>query len=282
MTKGDLISYIRKEYENSDGSEASINRIAKKISINPSLIKWQIEKAAKEGDPWIATTTEVKEEVKPTEDIINSIFDKYDINAQQRLFCIYYTESFNPRIASLKAGYENKRLSSKIAMLMSSKIITDCIQEIVDALTSKIAITQEKIIERHMQIAFSDMNDFVEYGTEEVEENIRDHEGTIIDSVPVIKSFLRPKPMDEVDSTLIKKIKIGNNGFEVEIEDRSKSLDFLSKLFTTTKLEQEKMALERHKAMIDQSDDPKALADKIKQLTDKDMEVLMNELQSHQ
>lgn len=285
MTKGDFVDYIRKQYEKSDGSDKAIVEIAKANSTSPTFIRYQMQLAIDKNDPWTLSKEEYVEAVaerKAIDDIISVIFDKYNLTDQQRLFCLYYTENFNPKIAAQKAGYDvDNRLQRKIAMLMSSKVITECIQEILNALTSNVSLTAEKIIERHMQIAFSNISDFVEYGVEEVDENVRDADGSIMDTVTISKAFVRPKDMSTVDGSLIKKIKLGQYGFEIELEDRSKSLDYLSKLLTLSKLEQARLDLDRHKATLDVAENPKTLADKVKQMSDKDLEVFMLELQSH-
>ena len=74
-------------------------------------------------------------------------------------------------------------------------------------------INEDDIIEKHMRIAFSDMTDFVEWGNEK------------------FSNYVKFKDSNLVDGGLIKEIKQGKDGASIKLEDRQKSLDWLSNFF---------------------------------------------------
>ena len=101
------------------------------------------------------------------------------------------------------------------------------IKRLKDLKNKSIMIDGYDVLERHMRIAFSDMTDFVEWGNQESTEinSISGEEYTR--NINMVKF----KDSNTVDGGLICKIKQGKDGAEIKLEDRQKSLDWLSKYF---------------------------------------------------
>lgn len=126
------------------------------------------------------------------------------IKAQR--FCEFYVEGFNRRMALKRAGYEScdctysyrlfqKQSVQRYIMWLKARILNVHMVNAVD------------LIDQWIRIAFSDMTDFV---------NI--HPG-----------YITLKPASEVDGQLIKSIKSGRDGVSIELHDKLKALDCLSK-----------------------------------------------------
>ncbi|MGL5580537.1 MAG: terminase small subunit [Cetobacterium sp.] len=198
------------------------------------------EKYAHKIDESNASKKEVKEE------IIETLVDN-ELTDKQRLFCIYYMQSFNATKAATKAGYSRETAYQIGFENLRKPEIKKYLTELKEMYAQDDYMETKRILERHKQIAFSDVKDFTEFQVEKVFiEYDKETEEPIFD-----KRFqFRIKDDVEVDGTLIKKIGMGKFGPVIELEDRAKSLDFLSKVYgldPSFKNQIEKLEIERNK-----------------------------------
>lgn len=141
-----------------------------------------------------------------------SSLEKYadsKLNAQQIAFCHNYIRTFNARQALIEAGYSEQNANIVACNLLKDIKIKAYLRKLKKVHDIGDYLSTQMIIDRHKKIAFADMTDFFD-------EN------------------WRPKPMDKVDGSLIKKVIIKSgktNEFTIELEDRAKSLDFLTKFY---------------------------------------------------
>lgn len=133
--------------------------------------------------------------------------DKSKLTEKEKLFCAYYLKYFNASKAVRLAGYETKRPDMTGYELLRKPDVRNEIEKIRKE-QLLIALDRDDIIKRNIDIAFSDLNDFV------------DDRGYI-------------RKISTIDGTLIKKfsIKDTEEGREIkfELEDRQKALEFLAK-----------------------------------------------------
>lgn len=150
----------------------------------------------------------VKEKLKPKE--IEVIYDS-GLPEKQRLFCLYYIQSFNGTQSAIKAGYAISGAFVEANRLLKNAKVKQYLSELKQQMSNDDYLDAKRLIERHGKIAFSDTKDYM------------DEEGNFI--------------LDKVDGTLIKKVSVKKKSTQfgeevstsIELEDRSKSLDFLSK-----------------------------------------------------
>lgn len=158
------------------------------------------------------STTKPKEEKK---ELIPDENDKYEwideidgLSDKQRLFCYYYMESLNVFQAGVKAGYSPNYSRTRIYEMLEKDSIKAFLKKLREQQKQDFLISQEKILNRHVQVAFSDINEYFE------------EDGS-------------PKPITHTDGTLIKKMKITENDkgrtVEIELIEKCKSLDALTK-----------------------------------------------------
>lgn len=175
-------------------------------------------------DKWECNTEEKKNVVqqnkkcsttKPKKELIPDENDKYEwideidgLSDKQRLFCYYYMESLNVFQAGVKAGYSPNYSRTRIYEMLEKDSIKAFLKKLREQQKQDFLISQEKILNRHVQVAFSDINEYFE------------EDGSL-------------KPITHTDGSLIKKLKITetDKGTTVEIEliEKCKSLDALTK-----------------------------------------------------
>ncbi|WP_321833858.1 terminase small subunit [Clostridium butyricum] len=92
---------------------------------------------------------------------------------------------------------------------------------------------QKSIIQKYKDIAFADINDYIEYGTEyepQFDENGNvklDENGEMVTKS---KSYVLLNNSVKTDGTLISEISAGNTGVRIKLADRMKALEELKKM----------------------------------------------------
>lgn len=186
-----------------------------------------------------------------------------DLTDKQELFCIYYGKYFNATKAALKAGY-----SKDTARFIASENLTkpNIVSEINRLKASKFKgafLEKEDILQKYIDIAFSDITDYVEFGQVEVPVMtmygpLKNEDGEIV--MKKINS-IRFKEGTEVDGTIISEVKQGRDGASIKLQDKMKALEFLSKhsglLGVETqhklKMEEENLKLAKERLEIDRN-----------------------------
>lgn len=170
-----------------------------------------------------------------TEEEIETLTNS-DLTEKQRLFCLYYSRSFNATSAYKKA-YE---CSYATAMtngpgLLRKARIKEEITKLKKERCQRELLTQEDIFQKYMDIAFADITDFLDFGQEEVEVMSAFGPVTITDELTGDKTVLKKKvnvvkfkDSAEVDGTLIGEVKQGKDGASIKLPDRMKALQWLA------------------------------------------------------
>ncbi|MGJ0712163.1 terminase small subunit [[Clostridium] innocuum] len=143
-----------------------------------------------------------------------------ELTEKQRLFCLYYSKSFNATSAYKKA-YD---CSYQTAMCEGSKTlgnpkIKDEIMRLKKERYARSMLTKEDIFQKYMDIAFADITDFLEFGSDQIDADSGD---------VVSKNFVHFRHHTTVDGTLIGEVKQGKDGTSIKLPDRMKALQWLS------------------------------------------------------
>ena len=140
--------------------------------------------------------------------------DDDGLTDKQKLFCNYYMQSFNAYQAAIKAGYSKNYAISQSYKLLENVGIKKYLNQLKEQQKSEFLLSQERILNKHSQIAFSDINDYINAdGT--LKENT---DGTLIKKITVKTSKV------EIEGTYKE-----NSTVSIELEDRKESLKFLTK-----------------------------------------------------
>lgn len=159
-----------------------------------------------------------------------------ELTDKQRLFCIYYIRSFNATKAYQKAygcSYENA-MQNGSRMLRNDKVKEEIIRLKQNRLNQEL-LSEEDIFQKYMDIAFSDITDYVKFGTEkvpvmtmygpaQVQDPKTGKKKTLTETVNIIHF----RDSSEVDGSIISEVKHGKNGSSIKLADRMKALQWLA------------------------------------------------------
>ncbi|MGL5764419.1 MAG: terminase small subunit, partial [Sarcina sp.] len=186
---------------------------------------------------------------------ISEVIDEYELDEvigenltdKQKLFCWYYARTFNVRSSALKAGYSIHYATSKIYDLIQHEKIKFYLDEIRKKMFSKVEASAELLYERHCSIAFADTADFL--NPDGSLRNLNEVDGSLVKKVT---SNVKKETVERfgVDGETTSLKTIDEVKTSIELEDRSKSLDFLTKfhgLDPSFKNQKEKLNLEKDK-----------------------------------
>lgn len=142
---------------------------------------------------------------------VDQVIDNPDLTDKQRLFCLHYVRCFNATKAYQKA-YKCDYLSAKAHgyELLQSVAVCEEIKRLKQNRLNREMLDESDIFQKYMDIAFSDITDYVTFGQEEVPVmamygpvEIKDEETG--KKVPLTKriNVVKFKESSEVDGTLI-------------------------------------------------------------------------------
>lgn len=180
---------------------------------------------------------EEKQKKQAAAESVEQVLKNDELNDQQRLFCLYYSRSFNATRAYMKAypdcTYESAMARS--SKLMKDETIKEEIFRLKQAKMNKAMLEPEDIFQKYTEIAFSDITDYVSFGREEVQvmgafgpvETVDPETG---EQVPVTKTVntVRFLESDTVDGSLINEVSQGKDGAKIKLADRMKALNWLA------------------------------------------------------
>nr|DAX99392.1 MAG TPA: Terminase small subunit [Caudoviricetes sp.] len=198
-----------------------------------STHKWDSERSDKNSER--SEKKKVKKK-KPVEREVNQVIENPELTDKQRLFCVLYARCFNATKAYQKAygcTYETA-MANGSETLRKTKIQNE-IRRLKQERLNREFLSESDIFQKYMDIAFADLTDYVEFGTEEepvmamygpvkVEDPETGKKKQLTQTVNVI----RFKKSSEVDGTILSEVKHGRNGSSIKLADRMKALQWLS------------------------------------------------------
>lgn len=206
-----------------------------------SVYGWESGALKKEKKP--PKQKKSKEREKREEQIrqdIESVMQNDDLTDKQKLFCLYYADSLNATQSYMKAYGCSYTLANSEGW---KNLVKPCIKKEIDRIKKerfqREMITQEDIIKRYAEIAFSDMNDYVDFGTGKIKIPTKD--GKIIE---LEDSYVNLKNKSEVNGRIISEISKGRSGIKIKLEDRMKALEKLLELIGDDGNEEEQCVIQ--------------------------------------
>lgn len=166
---------------------------------------------------------------------VESVVNNPDLTDKQRLFCLYYSKSFNATRSYQKAygcSYETAMVEGH-GHLRNPKI-KDEILHLKQERYVRSFISEEDIFQKYWDIAFSDITDFLSFGRREVQVmgmygpvEIKDEDGN---KVPLMKEVnaVEFRDSSEIDGSILIEVKQGKDGASIKLADRMKALQWLS------------------------------------------------------
>ena len=213
--------------------------IAKKLDLPEGTIrswknrqKWNCNVAKREGNVAKRKGTHKKQTVAEE---VEQVIENPDLTDRQRLFCLLYVRCFNATKAAIKAGYSRDTAGEQGYQLLQKTSIREEIARLKQNRLNREMLDEHDIFQRYMDIAFSDITDFVTFGREDVPlmgafGPLKTKDPETGEEVALKKTVntIRFRESGEVDGTLISEVKQGRDGASIKLMDRLKALDWLT------------------------------------------------------
>lgn len=149
------------------------------------------------------------------------VIDNDELTEQQKMFCLYYLQSFDATKAyRLAYGVKYDTANAHGYKMLSNVVVKKELTRLKAELQQDVHINTKDLIADLAKQAKADINDFVEYGQEIATDD---------DGNDYIRSYMRFKDMDEVDGTMIDNIKLGRDGVSVQLPNKQKAIELLLK-----------------------------------------------------
>lgn len=168
---------------------------------------------------------------KECKKIAEEIVETSELDEEHQLFCIYYLKYHNKVKAYQKVKPNTPYNSACVMASRWSKqsAVIEEINRLKKELYEDALLDPHDIVQKYIDIAFADLNDYLEYGQEEVPVIIKN---PITGEDEVLKQTVNVVKFKEsafADGTILSEVKQGRNGASIKLADRMKALDWLSK-----------------------------------------------------
>lgn len=224
-----------------------------------SRYKWDCNVANKKRNVVKRKKEENSKSEKAIADEVNQVLENTDLTDKQRLFCLHYVKCFNATKAYQKA-YKCDYLSAKAHgyELLRSVAVCEEIKKLKQNRLNREMLDESDIFQKYMDIAFSDITDYVEFGQEEVPVmaaygpvQVKDEKTGKKKMLTQRVNMVRFRASEEVDGTIISEVKQGKDGASIKLADRMKALDWLAEHMDMATTEQ-RARIENIKAKTEQ------------------------------
>lgn len=217
---------------------------------------WGNERSENKSERSKKKSNKKKVRKKPIADEVKEVLENTELTDKQRLFCIYYIKYFNATKAAIKAGYSQDTAGEQGYQLLQKTSIKNEIQKLKQGKLNRAMLSEDDIFQKYMDIAFSDITDYLSFGREQKKCWTKNEDGK---DIPVIDpntgeqkiityNVVNLKESDDLDTTVISEVSEGKDGVKIKLQDKMKALQWLSdRLDLIPKLSREKLELEKRK-----------------------------------
>lgn len=224
-----------------------------------SRYKWDCNVANEKRNVAKKKKEENSKNKKAIADEVNQVLENTDLTDKQRLFCLYYIRYFNATKAYKKAyGCSYDVANSEGYKLLVNPCIKEEIKRLKQNRLNRELMDESDIFQKYMDIAFSDITDYVEFGQEEVPVmavygpvQVKDEKTGKKKTLTKRVNVVRFKDSEEIDGTIISEVKQGKDGASIKLADRMKALDWLAEHMDMATIEQ-RARIENIKAKTEQ------------------------------
>lgn len=221
--------------------------------------KWDNERSDKKANVRKRKNEENSKNKKVIADEVDQVLENTDLTDKQRLFCLYYIRYFNATKAYKKAyGCSYDVANSEGYKLLVNPCIKEEIKRLKRNRLNRELMDESDIFQKYMDIAFSDITDYVEFGQEEVPimavygpVQVKDEKTGKKKTLTKRVNVVRFKDSEEIDGTIISEVKQGKDGASIKLADRMKALDWLAEHMDMATTEQ-RARIENIKAKTEQ------------------------------
>lgn len=217
--------------------------IAAELEVPPGTVRrwksthgWDGERSECDTSKKSERSGKKRTEKKPTiDDGTRETLQNEDLTAEQQMFCIYYSRTFNAAQSYQKAygcSYQTAMVEG-CKSLRKPKVRAE-IERLKEIKRQQIVTGTEDVVELQMRIAFADIGNYISFGRENVQ--VMGAFGPVKD--PDTKQYLtkevntvRLSDSNNVDTQIIQEVKQGKDGVSIKLADKQKAFDWLTKYF---------------------------------------------------
>lgn len=186
-----------------------------------STYKWDNERSENKSERSVKSNKKINKVVASE---VESVMSNEDLTDKQRLFCLYYSKSFNATRSYMKAyGVDYLSACASGPRLLENVRVREEITRLKEQRYAKALLKPEDIFQKYLEIAYSDITDFTTFGQKEIEyvdKAGNEHTANV--------SYVDINESTEVDGTLLTEVSQGKDGVKVKLADRMKALQWLS------------------------------------------------------
>lgn len=193
---------------------------------------------------------------------VEEVIQNTDLTDKQRLFCIYYIRCFNATRAYQKAyGCDYTTAMVNGCQLLRNPKVKEEVLRLKQERLNREFLSEEDVFQKYMDIAFADITDYLEFGTEEVPVmamygpvKVKDPDTGEEKQLTKVINTVRFKESAEIDGTILTEVKQGKGGASIKLADRMKALQWLSDHMDLA-TEEQKAKVAIMKAKVESNDD---------------------------
>ncbi|MGL6186108.1 MAG: terminase small subunit [Clostridium chrysemydis] len=237
-------------YKDHNG-DIKLKDIAKELDIKDSQIrKW------KSQDKWddklkgalpisksnVTNSNKHKSNIKkdinePIAEEVKEVLKNTELTDKQRLFCIYYIKKFNATKAYQKAygcSYETALVNGP--RLLGNARIQEEVKSLKEGKLNRLLLSEEDIFQKYMDIAFSDIGDYLSFKKQRKNKWTKSDNG---EDIPVINpdtgeqdyfeyNVVELNDSKELDTSILQEVSEGKDGVRIKLQDKMKALQWLA------------------------------------------------------
>lgn len=252
--------------------------IAEKYDVSINTVKsWKQRNNWQRGPTQKGVHTKSK---KGAHKIVESLSANDGLNDQQKMFCLYYLQRFNATWAYMQAyDVDYKTANVNGPRLLGNASVREQIDKLRGEIANDLFVTADEIAKQYAKQAFANIGDYVNFGAwpETLKEKktdtmkVKDKKGkehtvkvtkfvdvTDDNGKPVVynHSYAYFTDKANVDTSLIKSVKMGKDGAVVELYDKQRAMDALLKyLGNSDSLKEQLLKAQIDKLKIQNGDD---------------------------
>lgn len=194
---------------------------------------------------------------------VKEVLRNTELNDKQRLFCIYYIKYFNATKAYKKAygcSYETAMVNG-FNLLRNAKIESE-IEKLKQHKLNRLMLSEEDIFQRYIDIAFSDIGDYLSFKRVRKNKWYKNEEG---EDIPIINpdtgeqdfyeyNVVELNDSKELDTSILQEVSEGKDGVKIKLQDKMKALQWISDHIGIA-TEEQKLKVAKLKCEVNKLDD---------------------------
>lgn len=164
---------------------------------------------------------------------VNEVLQNAELTDKERLFCIYYIKCFNATKAYKKAygcSYETAMVNG-FNLLRNTKI-----EKLKQHKLNQVMLSEEDIFQNYMDIAFSDIGDYLSFKKVRKNRWTKNDDG---EDIPVINpdtweqdfyeyNVVELNDSKELDTSILQEVSEGKDRVKIKLQDKMKALQWLA------------------------------------------------------